>query len=587
MALTDDGRLFGWGWNAHGQCGLGDSTTHIALPRAIGRFTARTVVSVACGAAHTVALVQDDPTTPKAPCSLYAWGARAAGQLGHAPGAKGVDCNGPCVVETLNGLAGPPIQGGGGGGAIDSKGGAISQPLGCGACHTALVTSDGALWTWGGNQHGQCGQQRLGVRVAPGPVHALAAQGTVLGVSCGGAHTLVIVSPGKVFSFGLNSTGQLGDGQSSTTASPMPQPVRMGSGAVVTRVTCGEEFSTALTRDGQLLTWGYGGTGQLGHGNFGSMRLPRPVPTEALAGVACGMGHVLAQTRGGGLLAWGYQGSLEHMGAGPGSRRASQASVGRESELSADAPRDASPTAKAAAAAVAAANAAASVPSATARCGAAGRMRAEPETLPRSVNLDAAESRVLDGFAPGVVRSVAAGRFFGVFIGEPVQPIAENDAAVSRNRRAAPTPPSSSALAPAPTHTTPPPSPRAAPHSIVLPQGGRAPPHRRAKALQPGRHQDRARLLRVPRAPRAREHARPGPGAGARGGGDAAAGAPAEASAAEEVSPSSAQADGGREARWRAKLCRAQAAAQQARWRRVRAGQEGGFGPRGRGVAVV
>ena len=60
--------------------------------------------------------------------------------------------------------------GGGEGGGVSSGGGAGGdwaaaavpryQPLACGAGHSAVLAADGALWTWGANQLGQCGQQR-------------------------------------------------------------------------------------------------------------------------------------------------------------------------------------------------------------------------------------------------------------------------------------------------------------------------------------------------------------------------------------------------------------------------------------------
>ena len=55
MAITHDGRLYAFGWNAFGQCGLGEEAAlSVHLPRAVGVLTGRTVAEVACGAAHTL-----------------------------------------------------------------------------------------------------------------------------------------------------------------------------------------------------------------------------------------------------------------------------------------------------------------------------------------------------------------------------------------------------------------------------------------------------------------------------------------------------------------------------------------------------
>ena len=99
----------------------------------------------------------------------------------------------------------------------------------------------------------------------------------MLGVACGGGHTLAVVHPGSVYAFGLNRTGQLGDGSYHARPCPSPRAVRLPSNLAVSWIACGEEFSAAVTGEGQLFMWGFGGSGQLGLGNSGSMRVPRQV----------------------------------------------------------------------------------------------------------------------------------------------------------------------------------------------------------------------------------------------------------------------------------------------------------------------
>ena len=79
----------------------------------------------------------------------------------------------------------------------------------------------------------------------------------------GGAHTLAIVSPGTLYAVGLNATGQLGNGQDNRArAHPSPVAVRLPPTVAVVHVACGEEFSAAVTREGQLFMWGFGGSGK-------------------------------------------------------------------------------------------------------------------------------------------------------------------------------------------------------------------------------------------------------------------------------------------------------------------------------------
>lgn len=193
------------------------------------------------------------------------------------------------------------------GSVLDAHGMAQSQPLACGGGHSAMLSKEGVLYTWGSNDHGQCGRE--GSRqTLPGPVHTLTAR-KLIGVACGGGHTLALTDQGRLYSFGLNGTGQLGNGSNNMESNPTPGLVRITGGIVISSFACGEEFSAAITSDGRLLTWGFGGCGQLGHGTVISLRLPRQVPCEPVAQVACGMGHTSVRTSRGGILRFGHTGN--------------------------------------------------------------------------------------------------------------------------------------------------------------------------------------------------------------------------------------------------------------------------------------
>ena len=416
MALTNDGRLFAWGWNDHGQCGLGHDLRPVVAPRAVvAGIGGGTVATIACGAAHSLALVQEKRGRP---CVLYAWGAHAAGQLGHDKSAKVANFHAPCAIQekTLQAatgkLAASPMLG-----VVGNDGERIAQPLSCGVAHSAMIGASGSLWTWGANQHGQCAKQKLGCGAVPDIVHALSQEG-VQGVACGGAHTLALTRAGKVYAFGLNSTGQLGDGTYHDRPCTIPQPIKLSSRVVVTSVACGEEYSACITRDGNLFTWGYGGSGQLGHGNGGSMRMPRQVTCDTVEQVSCASGHVIARTARDGLFTWGYAGSLQQLQHHQEQQRVLLAQQKRQ------------------AAAVGAAAEDVPRPS-TADELAAGQLEtrpAEPTWYPKQVALSGPTyAGVLvcgQTVAPGFAKRVACGRFFGVIIGEPVDPMPENDAAL-------------------------------------------------------------------------------------------------------------------------------------------------------------
>ena len=81
-------------------------------------------------------------------------------------------------------------------------------------------------------------------------------------------------------------------------------------GRRVVRLAAGNNYSAAVTADGELFTWGQGAYGRLGHGGLEDVQLPTVV--SALAGqrvvdVACGSGdaQTLAVTAEGLVYSWG------------------------------------------------------------------------------------------------------------------------------------------------------------------------------------------------------------------------------------------------------------------------------------------
>jgi alpha-tubulin suppressor-like RCC1 family protein len=77
-----------------------------------------------------------------------------------------------------------------------------------GAAHTVLVTPAGQVWTWGQNSSGQLGDGTTTPRRVPTPI----AMADVVAVAAGAHHTLFLTSQGTVWAVGRNTDGQLGDG---------------------------------------------------------------------------------------------------------------------------------------------------------------------------------------------------------------------------------------------------------------------------------------------------------------------------------------------------------------------------------------
>lgn len=100
MALTDDGKLYGWGWNKFGQIGVGDNIDH-CLPQLVKFPSNQKVVQIACGWRHTLAVTERQ--------NVFSWGRGTNGQLGHGESA---DRNVPKIIEALSvdGSSGQAIE---------------------------------------------------------------------------------------------------------------------------------------------------------------------------------------------------------------------------------------------------------------------------------------------------------------------------------------------------------------------------------------------------------------------------------------------------------------------------------------------
>ena len=94
----------------------------------------------------------------------------------------------------------------------------------------------------------------------------------VTALAAGRDHSLGLTSGGQVLAWGFNGSGQLGNG--TTVNGDVPVLVSLPPGTTVTAISGGNDFSVALTSTGQVYAWGYGGQGQLGNGLVTSSDVP-------------------------------------------------------------------------------------------------------------------------------------------------------------------------------------------------------------------------------------------------------------------------------------------------------------------------
>ncbi|XP_075998034.1 putative E3 ubiquitin-protein ligase HERC3 isoform X2 [Genypterus blacodes] len=181
----------------------------------------------------------------------------------------------------------------------------VSQ-VACGSQHSVALTKDGQVYTWGQDTSGQLGlgKRRPG---ASSPQHLRSLSGMPLvQIAAGGDQSFALSVSGNVFSWGRNNCGQLGLGD--TTDRQTPTAVHSLNLKKTIAISCGKDHTTILTKDGAVFTFGSGQYGQLGHNSFTDELHPRLVAelSEAkVTKIACGRHHTLVLTESKQVYAFG------------------------------------------------------------------------------------------------------------------------------------------------------------------------------------------------------------------------------------------------------------------------------------------
>lgn len=256
-AVTTGGALRCWGTNSFGQLGDGSTNESSTPVDVVGLGSG--VVSVDTGGSTTCAVTAGAAAT--------CWGAGIG-----------------LVPVTVAGL------------------GSGVASLSVGAGHACAVTTGGAVKCWGANENGQLGNgSTVG---SPTPVNVVGLGSGVASVSAGWSHTCAVTTGGAVKCWGWSVIGQqLGDGTSTRSRTPV-DVVGLSSG--VASVSAGTGYTCALSSVGAVTCWGLNSSGQLGIGTTSSSSTP--VDVVGLGGgvtsISTGYTHACAVTTGA-ATCWG------------------------------------------------------------------------------------------------------------------------------------------------------------------------------------------------------------------------------------------------------------------------------------------
>jgi hypothetical protein len=267
-ALNSTGGVKCWGGNV-GQVGDGTTSMRTTPVDVIGLQSG--VAAIEVGGAHSCALTTGG--------GVKCWGNNVSGRLGDG--------------TTTNRLT--PVD------VVDLTTGVAA--IAAGEHHTCALTSSGGVKCWGRNVEGQLGDGTTTNRSTAVDVVGLSSG--VTAIAAGGRHTCAIMDTAEVKCWGRNGDGQLGDG--TTTSSTTPVDVGNLNNDV-TSLALGSSHTCALETDGVVECWGNNNQGQLGNAidsGFEPYPTPEPVLGLTAANVGTGYYHSCAVRTSGVAACWG------------------------------------------------------------------------------------------------------------------------------------------------------------------------------------------------------------------------------------------------------------------------------------------
>ncbi len=304
-AHLSNGRVQCWGHGGYGTLGNGGNAeatlpVYVLNPAGTAPFEGATQVAASD---RTCAFTDWESAEP-----FYCWGYNAEGLLG--VGTLNLVEPLPRPVLDLSGVSG---------------GAALEPHIVAGGAHTCSATTGGGLKCWGSNTHGQLGDGSTTDSADPLEVAGLSSG--VKSMALGDNFTCAVISWGRLKCWGENTHGQLGDG--SHTGSPLPLTVNL-SGRSVQQAATGAGHTCVLTQAGSVLCWGDNNYGQLGDGTTAESSTPVTVTLGSSAvWIAAGGSTSCAVLSGGGVKCWGLgdSGQLGDASSGTGHHQSTAADV--------------------------------------------------------------------------------------------------------------------------------------------------------------------------------------------------------------------------------------------------------------------
>lgn len=183
--------------------------------------------------------------------------------------------------------------------------------------HNFVIDKKGNSYSWGRNQHGQCGIGNLGISHDmiirnPKRVKFDDKDIKIKKISCGNEHSLFLTTQGDVYACGNSEDGVIGLNNKTNQYSP----IRISELKNIESIACGTIHNLALDKDGCAYSWGSSRGGQLGlseqyissHGNMIYLNRPKKITdlSQKIIQISAGEAHSLALNDKGEVYGWGF-----------------------------------------------------------------------------------------------------------------------------------------------------------------------------------------------------------------------------------------------------------------------------------------
>jgi alpha-tubulin suppressor-like RCC1 family protein len=262
-AILDNESIKCWGANASGQLGLGhtnnlgdglnqmgDNLTAVDLG------TGRTAKAIAAGYQHTCVILDNE--------SVKCWGLNDKGQLG-----IGINSGSNVKMGDGSGEMGDSLP------AVDLGSGRTAKAISAGYQHTCVILDNASVNCWGNGLSGQLGRGENKTEKSPksDPID-LGSGRNAKAIVTGNSHTCAVIDNSSIKCWGLNDSGQLGQGNTSILVGDgslemgddLPA-VDLGAGKTARAISAGDSHTCAILDNASIKCWGKNDSGQLGLGH--------------------------------------------------------------------------------------------------------------------------------------------------------------------------------------------------------------------------------------------------------------------------------------------------------------------------------